>query len=246
MRSSELKETDTELAPNFPEPRLVAVERSWRILIAAGSDAVGSLDSELPRYGHQVATVDTGRMALKLFDRADLVLLDPDLPDFDGFEVCRSIRARHTVPIIVVTDRDSELDCVLGLRSGADDYVTRPFGIRELVARIDSLMRRVSPQSENGASPSGCGALRVDEWAREATLRGRPLALTRKEFDLLLMLSRRPGIVVARKQILGEIWDGSWSQHTVDTHVSSLRAKLGASNWIVAVRGIGFKLMPRD
>ncbi|MFD4354225.1 response regulator transcription factor [Nocardia sp. NPDC058518] len=245
MRSSELKEADTELAPNFPEPHLIAADRSWRILIAAGSDAVGSLDSELPRYGHQVATVDTGRMALKLFDRADLVLLDPDLPDFDGFEVCRSIRARHTIPIIVVTDRNSELDCVLGLRSGADDYVTRPFGIRELMARIDSLMRRVSPQPESGRTTTNCGALRVDEGAREATLHGRALALTRKEFDLLLMLSRRPGIVVSRKQILGEVWDGSWSQHTVDTHVSSLRAKLGASDWIVAVRGVGFKLMPR-
>lgn len=244
MRSTELQETDTELAPNFLEPHLIAVERSWRILIAAGSDAVGTLDSELPRYGHQVATVDTGRMALKLFDRADLVLLDPDLPDFDGFEVCRSIRARHTVPIIVVTDRDSELDCVLGLRSGADDYVTRPFGIRELVARIDSLMRRVRP-SDGGPSATGCGPLRIDELTREATLHGHPLALTRKEFDLLLMLSRRPGVVVARKQILGEVWDGSWSQHTVDTHVSSLRAKLGASDWIVAVRGVGFKLMPR-
>lgn len=222
------------------------VERSWRILIAAGSDAVGTLDSELPRYGHQVATVDTGRMALKLFDRADLVLLDPDLPDYDGFEVCRSIRARHPVPIIVVTDRDSELDCVLGLRSGADDYLARPFGIRELVARIDSLMRRACPQAESAPPATRCGALRIDAAAREATLHGRQLTLTRKEFDLLLMLSRRPGIVVARKQILGEVWDGSWSQHTVDTHVSSLRAKLGASDWIVAVRGVGFKLMPLD
>ncbi|MET9214928.1 MULTISPECIES: response regulator transcription factor [unclassified Nocardia] len=246
MRSSDLRETDIDLAPSFPEPRHMMVERSWRILIAAGSDAVGTLDSELPRYGHQVATVDTGRMALKLFDRADLVLLDPDLPDYDGFEVCRSIRARHPVPIIVVTDRDSELDCVLGLRSGADDYLARPFGIRELVARIDSLMRRACPQAESAPPATRCGALRIDAAAREATLHGRQLTLTRKEFDLLLMLSRRPGIVVARKQILGEVWDGSWSQHTVDTHVSSLRAKLGASDWIVAVRGVGFKLMPLD
>ncbi|MEV0063715.1 response regulator transcription factor [Nocardia sp. NPDC050718] len=246
MRSSDLRETDIDLAPSFPEPRHMMVERSWRILIAAGSDAVGTLDSELPRYGHQVATVDTGRMALKLFDRADLVLLDPDLPDYDGFEVCRSIRARHPVPIIVVTDRDSELDCVLGLRAGADDYLARPFGIRELVARIDSLMRRACPQAESAPPATRCGALRIDAAAREATLHGRQLTLTRKEFDLLLMLSRRPGIVVARKQILGEVWDGSWSQHTVDTHVSSLRAKLGASDWIVAVRGVGFKLMPLD
>ncbi|MEV6219505.1 response regulator transcription factor [Nocardia sp. NPDC051833] len=246
MRSSDLRETDIDLAPSFPEPRHLMVERSWRILIAASSDAVGTLDSELPRYGHQVATVDTGRMALKLFDRADLVLLDPDLPDYDGFEVCRSIRARHPVPIIVVTDRDSELDCVLGLRSGADDYLARPFGIRELVARIDSLMRRACPEAESTPPATRCGALRIDAAAREATLHGRQLTLTRKEFDLLLMLSRRPGIVVARKQILGEVWDGSWSQHTVDTHVSSLRAKLGASDWIVAVRGVGFKLMPLD
>ncbi|MGW4245276.1 response regulator transcription factor, partial [Nocardia sp. NPDC004722] len=203
------------------------------------------LIQELPRYGHQVATVDTGRMAMKLSDRADLLLLDPDLTDFDGFAVCRSIRERHTVPIIVITDRTSELDCVLGLRSGADDYLTRPFGIRELMARIESVMRRACPDPRVEApSVTRCGSLRIDDMAREVTLYGRSIVLTRKEFDLLSLLSRRPGVVVPRQQILSEVWDGSWSQHTVDTHVSSLRAKLGSSEWIVAVRGIGFKLMP--
>ncbi|WP_441342969.1 response regulator transcription factor [Nocardia sp.] len=221
------------------------VDRSWRILIAASSGDCGGLARELPRFGHQVATVDTGRMAMKLFDRADLLLLDPDLPDFDGFAVCRSIRARHALPIIVVTDRTSELDCVLGLRSGADDYLARPFGIRELVARIDSVMRRACPDpAEEEPSVTRCGALRIDDATREVAVGGRPVALTRKEFDLLCLLSRRPGVVVPRQQILREVWDGSWSQHTVDTHVSSLRAKLGSSDWIVAVRGIGFKLMP--
>ncbi|MRH90112.1 response regulator [Nocardia sp. SYP-A9097] len=243
MESNELRQV--ELEASFPDIHFSVFERSWRILIVARTEGCGGLVQELPRYGHQVATVDTGTMAMKLSDRADLLLLDPDLPDFDGFAVCRSIRARHAVPIILVTDRTSELDCVLGLSSGADDYLARPFGISELVARIDSVMRRACPELPvESASVTRCGSLRIDEAAREIDVHGRPIVLTKKEFDLLCLLARRPGVVVPRHQILREVWDGSWSHHTVDTHVSSLRAKLGSSDWIVAVRGIGFKLMP--
>ncbi|MFF0488301.1 response regulator transcription factor [Nocardia sp. NPDC004068] len=244
MERSDIRKLDTELDINFPEPHPAVVDRSWRILIAAASEDSGNLASELPRYGHKIAAVDTGIMAMKLFDRADILLLDPDLPDFDGFEVCRSIRARDTMPIILVTDRDSELDCVLGLRSGADDYLARPFGIRELIARIDSVMRRARPEPCDKPPAVRCGSLQIDNATREVVVQGRRIALTRKEFDLLGMLARRPGIVVPRHQILREVWDGSWSRHTLDTHVSSLRMKLGSSDWIVAVRGIGFKLIP--
>lgn len=177
--------------------------------------------------------------------RPDLVLLDLELPDLDGLEVCRAIRSVSRVPLIIVTSRESEIDCVLGLQAGADDYVTRPFGIRELMARIEAVMRRTQWQPAAAAGPAQeirHGRLRIDAGSREVTVDGVPVTLTRKEFDLLCLLAQHPDAVVPRRQLLQQVWGNSWSRRTVDTHVSSVRGKLGDPGWIVTIRGVGFRL----
>ncbi|GAA4227643.1 response regulator transcription factor [Actinomadura meridiana] len=194
----------------------------------------------LSRHSHQVDSVRTGADALRLFGDADLVLLDLELPDLDGLEVCRSIRAAGDVPVIAVTALGSELDRVLGLQAGADDYLVKPYGFRELVARIDAVMRRAKPRPVSGDLANG--RLRIDSAARQVTVDGATVELTRKEFDLLYLLASRPGTVITRKQIIAQVWGDSCSRRTIDTHVSSLRGKLGASEWILTVRGVGFRL----
>lgn len=195
----------------------------------------------LRRQGHRVAIAETGAQALRMHHAADLVLLDLELPDLDGLEVCRKIRAQAPVPVIAVTSRNSELDCVLGLQAGADDYLVKPYGFRELLARMEAVMRRARPYEAR----TRCivrGPLRVDEASRQVTLDGRRVEVTRKEFDLLHLLASRPDMVVPREQLVCQVWGQTWSRRTVDTHVSSLRGKLGSSAWIVTVRGIGFRL----
>lgn len=194
----------------------------------------------LSRHSHRVNSVRTGAEALRLFGDADLVLLDLELPDLDGLEVCRSIRAAGDVPVIVVTGLGSELDRVLGLQAGADDYLVKPYGFRELMVRIEAVMRRVKPQAVSGDIVNG--RLRIDAAARQVRVDGAVVELTRKEFDLLHLLASRPGTVVTRKQITAQVWGESCSRRTIDTHVSSLRGKLGGSEWILTVRGVGFRL----
>ncbi|WP_328718525.1 response regulator transcription factor [Streptomyces sp. NBC_00247] len=214
----------------------------WRILIVENdaSDACTLVDG-LRRHGHEVAAVDRGSAALEAHEDVDLVLLDLDLPDLDGLEVCKGIRAVSCVPMIVVTARGSELDRVLGLQSGADDYLVKPYGFRELMARIDAVMRRVRSRRSAGAAIDR-GPLHIDVNSREVRLAGRNVGLTRKEFDLLCVLASYPDTVIPRKRLLQQVWGDSWSRRTVDTHVSSLRGKLGANGWIITVRGVGFKL----
>jgi DNA-binding response OmpR family regulator len=199
------------------------------------------LVAQLRRHGHESVGVGRGSTALQTHQDADLVLLDLELPDLDGLEVCRAIRSVSRVPIIIVTARQSELDCVLGLQAGADDYVTKPYGLRELVARIDAVMRR-SQWQPAGAEEIRRGRLHIDPNSREVTVGGVAVALTRKEFDVLFLLASHPGAVIPRRQLLQQVWGDSWSRRTIDTHVSSLRGKLGASEWIVTVRGVGFRL----
>ena len=196
----------------------------------------------LQRLGHVVAHAGTGREALDAHGDADLVLLDLELPDLDGLDVCRSVRAASSVPIIAVTALGTELDRVLGLQAGADDYVVKPYGFRELLARIDAVMRRARPPAATTGAVLLRGPLRIDTSAREVSVDGRPIEVTRKEFDLLHLLAAHPDAVVPRKQIMRQVWGDSWSRRTVDTHVSSLRSKLGCSDWIVTVRGVGFRL----
>lgn len=219
-----------------------SVPAGRRVLVVEGDVDLGdSVANQLRRHGHEPVGVTGGSAALQAYEDVNLVLLDPELPDLDGLEVCRAIRAVSRVPVIMVTGRRSELDCVLGLQAGADDYVTKPYGVRELMARIEAVMRRAQWQPAAFREISH-GRLHIDVNSREVFVDGAEVALTRKEFDLLCLLASHPGTVVPRKQLLQQVWGDSWSRRTVDTHVSSLRGKLGDSGWIVTVRGVGFRL----
>ncbi|MFF1560767.1 response regulator transcription factor [Streptomyces sp. NPDC058279] len=221
-------------------PERQAQPALWRILIVE-SDAgeAETLARGLRRHGHEVDIVATGSDALRSYTDADLVLLDLELPDLDGLEVCRSIRAAHEIAVIAVTARGSELDRVLGLQAGADDYLVKPYGFRELMARMEAVMRRARPARPLAASITA-GPLRIDAGTREVTLNGELVETTRKEFDMLYLLASRPDTVVPRKLLMQQVWGDSWSRRTVDTHVSTLRNKIGAG-WIITVRGVGFR-----
>ena len=215
-----------------------------RILVVEDEDAIAEpLVAGLQREGFDVDRVATGAAALDESLRPDLVLLDLRLPDMDGLDVCRALRQRSAVPIIVVTARGEESDRVVGLELGADDYVVKPFGVRELIARIRAVMRRTSapPQDDR---PLHVGALVVDVRARRAQLAGREVELTPKEFDLLTALARDAGAAISRRRLLEEVWETTWygSSKTIDVHVASLRRKLGDPGLIETVRGVGFRL----
>lgn len=217
--------------------------QSVHILVVEDEDAIADpLVAGLRREGYDVSRVDTGEGALEAAP-ADLVLLDLRLPDVDGLDVCRRLRERSRVPIIVLTARGEEADRVVGLELGADDYVVKPYGLRELIARIRAVMRRTASLGAAGGSVH-VGELEVDERSRRATLAGRELELTPKEFDLLAALARDPGAALSRQRLLAEVWQTSWygSSKTIDVHVAALRRKLGDPGWIETVRGVGFRL----
>jgi two-component system, OmpR family, response regulator RegX3 len=206
-------------------------------------DAIAEpLAEGLRREGFDVSRVATGADALAA-PEPDLVLLDLRLPDIDGFTVCKELRTRSDVPIIVVSARGEEVDRVVGLELGADDYVVKPFGLRELIARIRAVTRRTEGRGHD-AGPPVVGPLRIDARAHRVTLDGDEVKLTAKEFDLLALLAREPGMVVERERILRDVWHTSWygSGKTVDVHVASLRRKLGDPGWIETVRGVGLRL----
>jgi two-component system response regulator RegX3 len=216
-----------------------------RILVVEDEDAIAKpLVEGLRREGFDVSRVATGAAALAA-PLPDLVLLDLRLPDIDGTEVCRLLRARSDVPIIVVTAKGEEVDRVVGLELGADDYVVKPFGFRELLARIRAVLRR----THRGADDTRlrAGSLELDLRSRRATLDGGELALTPKEFDLLALLAADPGAVVSRDHMLREVWNTEWfgPTKTIDVHVASLRKKLGDPRWIETVRGVGLRLAPQ-
>jgi two-component system, OmpR family, response regulator RegX3 len=213
------------------------------VLVVEDEDAIAApLAEGLRREGFGVTRVATGREALDA-PLPDLVLLDLRLPDIDGYEVCRQLRARSDVPIIVVTARGEEVDRVIGLELGADDYVVKPFGLRELVARIRAVLRRSSRPAAD-VETLEAGALTIDLRARRATIDHNEVQLTPKEFDLLALLMRDPGAVVTKQRILNDVWNTTWygSAKTVDVHVASLRKKLGDPELIETVRGVGLRL----
>jgi two-component system, OmpR family, response regulator RegX3 len=218
-----------------------------RVLIVEDDDAVAvPLEQGLVREGHVVVRVATGADALAA-DEPDVVLLDLGLPDMDGYEVCRRMRARSDVPIIVVTARGEEVDRVVGLELGADDYLVKPYGFRELVARIRAVTRRSErrvPAADGDVL--GSGDLTVDRRTRIVTVGGAEVALTPKEFDLLAFLAAEPGAVRTRREILETVWDPHWygPTKTLDVHVASLRRKLGDASLIETVRGVGLRLRP--
>jgi DNA-binding response OmpR family regulator len=212
------------------------------LLVVEDEDAIAEpLVEGLKREGFDVTRVATGAAALEAAP-VDLVLLDLRLPDTDGYAVCRELRARSNVPIIMVTAKGEEVDRVVGLELGADDYVVKPFGLREVVARIRAVSRRTTTRTVSG--PLHAGPIEVDLRARKAAVSGRELALTVKEFDLLALLVREAGGVVDRKTIMRDVWDTTWlgSSKTVDVHVASLRKKLGDPGLIETVRGVGLRI----
>jgi two-component system response regulator RegX3 len=216
-----------------------------RVLLVEDDDAIAEpLTSGLGRHGFQVSRARTGAEALAAAPH-DVVLLDLGLPDMDGIDICRRLRATSAVPIIVVTARSEEVDRVLGLELGADDYVVKPFGFRELVARIRAVTRRVRPTTSPTEGPQRVGRLELDRRQRQVRLDEAEVTLTAKEFDLLALLAEDPGAVFAREQILEQVWDPHWfgPTKTLDVHVASLRKKLGDPGWIETVRGIGFRLV---
>jgi two-component system, OmpR family, response regulator RegX3 len=216
-----------------------------RVLLVEDDDAIAEpLTSGLGRHGFQVSRARTGAEALAAAPH-DVVLLDLGLPDMDGIDICRRLRASSTVPIIVVTARSEEVDRVLGLELGADDYVVKPFGFRELVARIRAVTRRARPTTSPTEGPQRVGRLELDRRQRQVRLDEAEVTLTAKEFDLLALLAEDPGAVFAREQILEQVWDPHWfgPTKTLDVHVASLRKKLGDPGWIETVRGIGFRLV---
>jgi two-component system, OmpR family, response regulator RegX3 len=225
--------------------------RPVRVLVVEDDRGVAvSLGDGLADAGFEVSHVATGAGALatEADVDVDVVLLDLGLPDMDGRDVCRELRSRASnVPIIMLTARSDEFDRVLGLELGADDYVTKPFSVRELVARIRAVTRRTSAgdggEGEGGDEPQTLGPLTIDRRSRRVTLEGRPVNLTAKEFDLLAFLATDPGSVQSRTVILENVWDTNWygPTKTVDAHVAAVRKKLGDARWIEAVRGVGFR-----
>jgi two-component system, OmpR family, response regulator RegX3 len=203
----------------------------------------------LARHGFDVVTAVTAAQALERFESAppDLVLLDLALPDGDGRDVCRALRRSSEVPIIMLTARGTEMDRVVGLEIGADDYVVKPFSGAEVIARIRAVLRRQGVAGEAPPAPYTIGDLRIDAAARRAWRTGDELELSRKEFDLLHELARRPGHVVPRVELMERVWDRNWfgSTKTLDVHVGWLRRKLADDpahpRYVHTVRGVGYR-----
>ena len=208
----------------------------------------GAIVDALEAVSWSVRHCATGLEGLEAMtgESPDILVVDLGLPDIDGIEVVRRAREQSALPIIVVSARGEEADRVLALELGADDYLVKPFGIRELIARIRAVHRRtsvISHDADSGA-PNTVGELSIDPKQRMVTLAGQPVSLTTKEFDLLHYLAADPGTVFRRETILQDVWDMNWygSTKTLDVHIASLRKKLGDPGWIESVRGVGFKL----
>jgi DNA-binding response OmpR family regulator len=218
------------------------------LLLIEDDDTIrAALERGLTGRGHRVRSTATGIAGLEevLGERPDVVLLDLGLPDVDGITVIGMVRAASSVPIIVITAAADDPTMIQALDAGADDYVVKPFGLDHVAARIRAVVRRTQQVS---AEPVRVGELFVDEPTRTATLAGRPLALSRREFDLLLALARRPGIVISKSDLLRDVWqqpDGS--ERTVDVHLSWLRRKLGETaaepRYLHSVRGVGVRMV---
>jgi two-component system response regulator RegX3 len=213
------------------------------------SDALSYL---LRKEGYTVTVVSDGDSALSEYDRTghDLVLLDLMLPGMSGTEVCKALRARSNVPVIMVTAKDSEVDKVVGLELGADDYVTKPFSSRELVARVRAVLRRGGDDLDASSSVVEAGPVRMDIERHVVTVSGRETKLPLKEFELLELLLRNAGRVLTRGQLIDRVWGADYvgDTKTLDVHVKRLRAKVepdpAAPSHIVTVRGLGYKFEP--
>lgn len=222
-----------------------------KILIVEDEEALSDpLAFLLGREGFQTIVVDNGLDALPVFDRegADLVLLDVMLPGMSGMEVCRKLREVSSVPIIMLTAKDSELDKVLGLELGADDYVTKPYSARELIARIRAVLRRRSAETDSATeSVLQGGPVRMDIDRHVVTVNGEEISMPLKEFELLEILLRNVGRVMTRGQLIERVWGADYvgDTKTLDVHIKRLRSKIepdsSAPQYVVTVRGLGYK-----
>jgi DNA-binding response OmpR family regulator len=216
------------------------------ILLVEDEDDIASVvRAYLERDGFRVVWASRGMEGLQALEEHDvrLAILDLRLPDADGFDLCRAIRAGSKLPVVMLTARDEEVDRVTGLELGADDYVTKPFSPRELVARVRAVLRRAEPENEDDRLVAGDVVL--DRRSRVAEVDGAEVELTVREFDLLWHLAERPGVVVSRERILDRVWGLSFpgGTRTVDVHVGQLRRKLERPELIRTVRGAGYKLV---
>jgi DNA-binding response OmpR family regulator len=214
------------------------------VLLVEDEHSIGSMTrGYLERSGYRVVWVRTGEEALAEVDRHPIriVVLDIRLPGMDGFDVARTLRTKSEIPILMLTARDEEPDRVAGLELGADDYLTKPFSPRELVARMKAVLRRTDGRSAEDVLT--LADVKLDRSAREVTVDERPVELTTKEFDLLATLLENPGIVISRDQLLDRVWGMTYpgGTRTVDVHVAQLRRKLGRPDLIRTVRGAGYK-----
>lgn len=224
------------------------------LVIEDEKDIAHLVELHLRDLGCDVTLAHDGRVGLELAlaQQFDLIVLDLMIPGLDGLEVCRSLRARPAyIPILMLTAKSTELDRVLGLEVGADDYLTKPFSIRELIARVKALFRRVDALAARNAGDEQqvlhIGDLVIDVDRRKVTLRGKPVELTAKEFALLLQFARHPGKVYTRSQLLDQVWNYSHDgyEHTVNSHINRLRAKIehdpAHPDYILTVWGVGYK-----
>jgi DNA-binding response OmpR family regulator len=237
-------------------------DRSPRILLVDDERAILTLLSyPLQKDGYEVVCASDGREALSHFNDGrsfDLVVLDVMMPRLDGLEVCRRLRAKSTVPIIMLTARAEEVDKVVGLELGADDYITKPFSMREFRSRVRAALRRASMHRRDGGdgegddAPLAAGALRIDPAKRTVTLGGEPVTLTFVEFEILNALARNPGRVFTREMLLTRIWgDSSFRDpRTIDVHIRHLREKVEADpkdpEYLFTVRGVGYRFADLD
>jgi len=232
------------------------MQRKRIVLLVEDEPSIAEpLAEAIAREGFETKVAGTVAESLELAAQLepDLVLLDVMLPDGSGFDVCRELRQRSRVPIIMLTARGEEADRVVGLELGADDYVVKPFSAREVVARIRAVLRRTeAAPGRDESKPIEIGELRLDPAKREVTKDGEALELSRKEYELLQLLMQNAGTVVTREQAFEDVWDTTWfgSTKTLDVHVSGLRRKLGDDSseprFLHTVRGVGFRFATPD
>ena len=227
---------------------------SPRVLLADDDPGVADVVAyALRREGFEVDTVADGEAAVAEAARApyDVVVLDVMMPRLSGMDACRRLRAESSVPIVMLTAKDAEVDRVLGLELGADDYVTKPFSTAELVSRLRAILRRRElDRAEGGSAVREVGGLRLDLARHEVTVDGRPVRLTRSEFKVLALLAEDPERVLTRRQVMQHLWESDYvgDEHACDVHISNLRRKIeddpAQPERIVTVRGVGYKLVP--
>jgi DNA-binding response OmpR family regulator len=233
-----------------PYPGLGTMRLVPRVLLVEDEEAIASLmELYLRNEGYEVSRVISGDDALREAERLQpsLVVLDLMLPGMDGVEVCRRLREESEVPVLMVTARDGVADRILGLEVGADDYLPKPFDPRELVLRVNAIVRRVSdvPRAVRSSEPIELGPIRIDPARHELSVSGSPVRCTAREFALLHRMAVEPGVVFDRARLLEQVWgyDKAFDTRTVDAHVKTLRKKLGAAGELIeTVRGVGYRV----